>query len=154
VSATEWALSAAARFAEQERVKSEQWARALQRHQIITAQASRFWGEIRQALHAQVDTFNEQVGKQVLVAPMNGEDKLAVYAQAENGPRTLTAEFEPRIPSIRCSARTEQGSVDFEARFPIELEAGGNKLIALASEMECSAEEVAGRMLNGLMGWK
>ena len=62
VSASEWALSAAARFAEQERIKSEQWARALQRHQIITAQASRFWGDIRQALHSQVDAFNEQVG--------------------------------------------------------------------------------------------
>ena len=154
MSASEWALSAAARFAEQERIKSEQWARALQRHQIMTAQASRFWGDIRQALHSQVDAFNERIGKQVLVAPTNGGEKLAVYAQTETGPRTLTAEFDPRIPSIRCSARTEQGFVDFDGRFSIELEAGGAKLIALYSEVECDAEEVAGRMLNGLMGWK
>ena len=50
---------------------------------------------------------------------MNGGEKLAVYAQTETGPRTLTAEFDPRIPSVRCSARTEKGFVDFESRFSI-----------------------------------
>lgn len=153
MSSIEWGLSAANRYVEEERIKSEQWARAINRHQMIVSQAPGFWEKVREALHTQVCSFNEHVGKQVMIAPANGNGKLAIYARTDSGPRTITAEFDSDTPSVRYNIRSEQGTVAFDARYPIDLHSQGSKPVALAGKTECDAEEVASHILSKLMGW-
>jgi len=153
MSATDWALNAATQFVEQESIKSEEWDRARRRHQTVLSQAPRVWAEVRQALQVHIRAFNKSVGKQVLLALTNGDSKVVIHAQTEAGPRAMTVEFDARTPSVRCSARSEQGSVDFEGRYAIGLTSESNVAIALATGVECSSEELAGHLLNGLMGW-
>ena len=150
---TSWAFNAASRFVEQERMRSERWAVALQRHQKLAAQAPVLWETTRQALQAQIRTFNDQVGRQVLTATAPGDTKLAVLARTENGPRTIIVEFDPKRYSITCSARAMEGPADFEERFQFLVNEQTDTAMVLPSGDECSAEDAAGHMLNGLMGW-
>ena len=150
---TSWAFNAATRFVEQERMRSEQWANAVQKHQRLVAQAPALWESVREALRAQVHTFNEHVGKHVMLASGTGEKKLAVHAQTESGPRAITVEFDAERCSISCSACSPDGRVDFEKRFQMSVNAEANASMAIRGGVACSAEEAAGHMLNGLMGW-
>jgi len=150
---TDWASSAATRFVEQERMRAERWAQALQRHQTLVSQGPLLWEGVREALQAQIQTFNQQVGKQVLIAPTNGDKKLAVYAKTEAGLRAMTAEFDSQMYLITCCAQPMEGFADFEERFHLGVNAGFAVSIILPAGTECSAEEAASHMLNGLMGW-
>ena len=150
---TDWALNATARFVEQERVRSENWEEALQRHQRLVSQAPVLWESIREALQTQIRCFNEGVGKQILSAATDGDHKLVLSANMDTGARTMTAEFDSRRQCITCSARTVRKPADFEARLSISLNSEDNACIALPTEAASGPEPVAGHMLNGLMGW-
>lgn len=134
-------------------MRSEKWAQALQRHQTLVAQAPVLWESTRQALQVQVRTFNEQVGRQVLIASAAAADKLAVLARTETGSRTIMVEFDPKRYWITCSARAADGTPEFEERFHLGLNEEAKASLALPTGVECSAEEAAGHMLNELMGW-
>ena len=150
---TSWAFNAASRFVEQERMRSEKWAQALQRHQTLVAQAPVLWESTRLALQAQVRTFNEQVGRQVLIATTAAGEKVAVLAKTETGPRTIMVEFDAKRCWITCSARAAEDTPGFEERFHLALNEEAKASLALPTGAECSAEEAAGHMLNELMGW-
>jgi len=148
-----WAFNAASRFVEQERMRSEKWARAAQRHQTLLTQVPVLWETTRQALQAQIRTFNERVGREVLVASADGDQRVAVLARTETGTRSIIVEFDPKGYWITCSACAANSPTDFEQRIQLLVNEQARAAMALPSGEECSAEEAAGYMLNGLMGW-
>ena len=103
---TNWAITAAEKFVEQENGDAQKWARALQRHQLLVAQAPTVWEKVRDALQMQMQFFNRQVGKEVLVAPIRSEQQLTVYAKFGYGQRAMTAKFDPKRFFITCSTRS------------------------------------------------
>lgn len=153
MSTTDWALSAATKFVEQERIKAEQWAKAINKRQTLVSQAPALWEQIRQALESQICCFNERVGRQVLTTPTDASGKLAIYAQTETGPRALIAEFDSYTPAVRCKIRNGGGPIESEDKYPIDLNLEKNLPVAVAAGVECDAEQVAGRLLSGLLGW-
>jgi len=150
---TSWAFNAATRFVQQERMRSEEWALALQRHQKLVAQAPILWESTREALQSQIQTFNEHVGRQVLVATATGDNKVAVYAKTEPDPRAVTVEFDSERHWITCSAQPAKGPADFEERIQITINDQSKVGIALSNGMDCTPEEAASHVLDGLMGW-
>ena len=153
MSASNWALSAASRFVEHERIRNEQWASTMQKRQTIVSQAPALWEQVRQAIQTQVRCFNEHVGRQVMTVHIQGNGKLTVCGRTETGPRTMTLTFDAGAPSVLCKINSAEGNFEFEGRYLIDLKSGGGGLVARSGRVECSAEEVAGDFLNRFMGW-
>ena len=153
MSAIDWALNAATRFVEQERLRDEQWSRSVQKRLEIMSQAPVLWNKVRQAVQLQVCSFNAQVGRQILSVPIKGNGKLAVYGYTEFGPRTMTLKFDADAPSVVCTVTSGNDKFEFENKYFIDADSGGGGLVARAGDVECSAEEVASQFLNRFMGW-
>jgi hypothetical protein len=150
----DWVSEASARFVKEEEMESQKWAMALQKHQALTAQAPIVWERVKQGLQAHVQSFNERVGKAVLMAPPNSNGELSVYAKRTNGQRRMSVKFDPDLYFITSSAYSVDGKVEFQDKYAISLNCHDTAAIASESGVERSPEEVAGRILDGLMGWK
>lgn len=149
-----WALAAATRFVEQESTQSEEWARALHKHQTLVTQSPKVWGLLRQALQGQMRFFNEHVGKDVLFDFTAGDQKITMYARTDVGQRAMVAKFDSRSCSILFSARSAVGEPDHEERYAMRVTAHDQVVISTPAGDEHSPEDVAGEMLNGLLGWR
>jgi len=149
-----WAVSAAAKLVEQENMIAETWSRALQRHQMLAGQAPGLWVAIREALQAQIQAFNECVGKEVVHLAPTTEDKLTASSRTEIGRRSMTAVFDAKTSSILSTAYSLDGEVDFQERYVMALNFQDNAAIATPSGVERTPEQLAAHMLDGLMGWK
>jgi hypothetical protein len=150
----DWASEAGARFMHEENIESQKWAVALQKHQTLSTQAPVLWEQVKQGLYSHVRSFNERVGKAVLIAPANGNGELTVFAKRQSGQRTMKIKFDSDVFTIACSAFSADGKVEFQDGFPITLNCHDSAAIASMTGIERSPEEVAGRILDGLMGWK
>lgn len=149
-----WATVAAAKFFEQQNMMIETWARAEQKHKRLTAQAPVFWTNIKQALQAQVTSFNECVGKEVLIAVTVSDYKLQIHARTGVGKGTMIAVFDEKACSITCSACPPEGEATFQECYPMDLDCQHKIVSPSPTGIERTPDEIAARMLNGLMGWK
>jgi hypothetical protein len=151
---SEWAVNAATKFVTQESRESQKWMLAQLRYQSLLAQAPRLWDEIRDALTSRVSSFNNCVGREVLIAGVTSSQRLTVYAKMADGRRGLCADFDAHRCTITCSAYSMEGSIDFNERYGMAINAQNETVVTIQTGAECKAEDIAERMLNGLMGWK
>lgn len=151
---SEWALNAAARFVQQQSMQSQEWARALQKHQILITRAPILWNRLREALQAQMSCFNEHVGKKVLSDFGGSEQKVTIYARTELGQRVMVAKFDPQSCSIAFSTSSTLGDPSYEEKFSMRVGSEDDVIISGVKGGEHGPEEIAGQMLNGLMGWR
>ena len=151
---SEWAVDASTRFVTQESSEADRWMQAQLRYQSLLAQASQVWGHIGEALECRIRSFNDRVGKEVLNVSVASNRRLAAYAKMASGRRGFCADFDAGKCTIVCSAYSMDGTIDFSERYGMAINAGNQAAFTVPGGCECDAEQIAERMLNGLMGWK
>ena len=151
---SDWAVTAASRFVSQESNESQKWMLAQMRYQSLLAQAPNLWDAIRDALIARIRTFNECVGREVLCVGVTTGQRLTAYAKMTSGRRGLCADFDTGRCSIACNAYSMEGIVDFNERYGMAINGENVAVVIGATGGECSADVLAEKLLNGLMGWR
>jgi hypothetical protein len=151
---SEWAVTAASRFVSQESHESQKWMLAQLRYQSLLAQAPKLWEAVQEALASRIRTFNECVGREVLFVGVTTGQRLTAHAKTASGRRSLCADFDTGRCAIACSAYSMEGIVDFNERYGMAINGDNVAIVTGATGGEFSADVLAERMLNGLMGWK
>lgn len=154
---SEWASVAATRFVQQEGQEGrecDRWILAQQRYQNLRDQSSKLWDSIGQALKSRLGTFNDCVGREVLTAYLGSDKRFSLTAKIEAGKRGLCADFDTNRCTITCSAYSMDGSIDFERRYAMVLNAQHHAVITSSTGAELGPDAVAEQLLNGLLGWK
>lgn len=148
-----WAMEAAEKFFQQERMEADRWVCVEQRRDSLFAEGAGLWGKTCEALQAQMAAFNECVGKEVMVAT-SGYQKFTVHAGTESNARALSVAFDSSGCSIVCSACGPDGMVDFQRRYVIELNLDDEVLIRTLEGDAINPDDIAAHTLNALMGWR
>lgn len=150
---SEWAVTAASRFASQEDHESQKWMMAQLRYQTLLAQAPKAWEAIKEALAARMRSFNECVGREVLYIGVTTGQRLTAYAKMASERRGLCADFDSNRCVITCNAYSMDGTVDFNERYGLAINAENSAIVTSPTGGDFSPEVLAEKLLNGLMGW-
>lgn len=151
---SEWAINASTRFVTQESLEADRWMQAQLRYQSLLTQAPQVWARIAEALTCRIRSFNECVGKEVLNVSAASNKRLTGFAKIASGRRGFCADFDAGKCTIVCSAYSMEGTVDFSERYGMAINADNKAALTVPGGCEYDPEQIAERMLNGLMGWK
>ncbi len=150
----DWGVTAATRFATQERNRAVEFAMAQARYQSRLAQAPKWWDTIREAFISQIRSFNECVGREVLSLGVTNNQRLTALAKIANDRRAMCADFDPSCCAVMCSAYSMEGIVDFNERYGMAINSENCSIVTAPGGGDFTPDAIAERMLNGLMGWE
>jgi hypothetical protein len=149
----DWASRAARRFADEQRAERLRHQRALMRQKLVEKQGSKLWAELRAMIEEEIQKFNTEAGKNILVSAGNDDNKLIIFLRAVEQ-RELTATLNTRDYTIDYRAQTSsEEAPDKSGKFTLGM-TDDNMLVLLDLRgVKRSLQGAASQILNALMAW-
>src|ERR1700690_2981715 len=148
----DWASKAAKKFDEEEDAKRKAEELASEKLRIFGEQGVRVWSDVRRELQGRVQRFNQEEGREVLVAPEAKQDKLTIFAKRSSGQREMTPHFDKAFPEIEFYAKDSSRELpDVQGKFGLSVTANNGLILVDSGEAERSIQYAVDQMLDALL---
>lgn len=149
----DWASRAARRFADEQRAERLRQQRAAMRQKLVEKQGSQLWAELRGLIDEEIQKFNDEAGKKVLVTAGTDPNKLTIFLRAAEQ-RELTAVLNTRDYTIDYHAQSSSAETsDKSGKFTIGMTDDHSLVLLDLRGVRRSLQGAASQILNALMAW-
>ncbi len=141
----DWFSGAAQKFKAQDAVEQRKVDRSTQEKQILDSQVPKLWADLCQYIRQQIKGFNEEVGREVLVAPVTSPQKLSVFAKTATGQHELELRFDQSDHTVSYASPKSSG------RLAMTVTTQNTVLFATSDSVNATADDTGAKLLDLLM---
>jgi hypothetical protein len=147
--AEDWAKKAAERLQAEEKSASQKAERSSQLFKLKQTEGPKLWSELCQWLQEQIKQMNDNLGHEVLVAPLTSNEKLDIFRNRDSGkPLELHIAFDPDAGVLHYKTYNTDAHIQTAVTEK-------NEVVFMGSHgLLVDVATVGSMMLNNLMGWK